>query len=73
MFARVQNTWIGSPREPVFLSLEDGDTEVAADLLLGGHVPASFPRQQRDQPLGHLLLRHRKQVNSLKTPMPEPE
>lgn len=48
---------------PALLSLQDGDTEVAADLLFRGHVPASVTRQHHDQPLGHLLLLHREQVN----------
>lgn len=63
-FPRVDGIPAWTPCEPVSLALKDGDTEVVADLLLGGHVPAALSRQQRDQPLGHLLLLHRKQVHA---------
>lgn len=48
----------------VFFHLQGRVAEVVAHLLLRGHVPASFYRQQCPQPVGDFLLLHRKQVKA---------
>lgn len=45
---------------------QDGAAEAAADMLLRGHVPAAISRKWQPQPLGSVLLFHRKQVRDCK-------
>lgn len=47
---------------PSWSFLQDGAAEAAVDMFLRGHVPAPISREWQHQPLGSVLLFHRKQV-----------